>query len=112
MSEAKPYAEARLYRRDASPVQSGPAHAGEWILEFEPVLSPGIEPLMGWTSSQDVLQQIRLTFDSLEAAEHYCRREGVAWTVLPPPKSRRKRKSYADNYLPFEDGTPRPIYPH
>lgn len=110
--EAPRYAEARIYRRSASPVQNGPAHIGEWILEFEPAAAPGIEPLMGWISSQDVLQQVRLTFDSREAAETYCRNAGLACTIPTPAPRKRRPRSYSDNFVPFEDGTPRPIYPH
>lgn len=106
------HAHAVIQRRSPSPVQSGPAHVGEWLLEFEPTSAPGIDPLMGWTSSQDVLHQVRLTFDSREAAEAYCVRQGVAFTVREPTRRRRRPKSYADNFVPFEDGGPRPIYQH
>lgn len=102
----------RVYCRSPSPMQSGPAHVGEWIVEFEPHLRPGIDPLMGWTSSADPQSQVRLTFDSLDAALGYCRRQRLPCTVEPPPIRRPRRKSYADNFVPFDDGGPKPIYQH
>jgi hypothetical protein len=110
--EKQRHAQARITRRTSSPVQSGPAHVGEWILEFEPATAPEIEPLMGWISSDDVLQQVILTFDSRKAAEDYCKREHLPYTVQAPHERKRRPKSYADNFVPFEDGGPRPIYPH
>lgn len=106
--------EARISWRAPNPMQSAPAHEDEWVVEFEPLARPGIDPLMGWVSSCDVLQQVHMTFPSREAAEAYCRRQGVPFTVTPRPRSRRapKRRSYTDNFLPFPDGRPKPIYPH
>lgn len=104
--------EARIYSRTACPIQNGPAHVGEWIVEFEPETRPEIEWLMGWVAGSDVRQQIHLTFDSREAAEAYCRKQGIEYNVQAPAPHRKTRRTYADNYLPFPDGTPRPIYPH
>lgn len=102
----------RVYCRSPSPMQSGPAHVGEWIVEFEPHLKPGIDPLMGWTSSADPQTQVRLTFDSREAALAYCRRQDLPCEVERPPVRRRRLRSYADNFVPFDDGGPKPIYQH
>jgi ETC complex I subunit conserved region len=40
-----------------------------WLLDFEQASPKGVEPLMGWTSSADVLQQVRLRFDSARELE-------------------------------------------
>lgn len=103
-------AEARISRRTPAPVQSGPALREEWILEFEPVEPPGIEPLMGWISSGDMLQQVRMGFPSLEAATAYCRREGIPYSVTCPRK-RPQHRTYSQNFESFEGG-PSQVYPH
>jgi len=103
---------ARVYRRSPNPMQAGRAHTSAWIVEFEPHLKPGIDPLMGWTSSADPLQQVRMSFSTLEEAEGYCRRQKLAYDVERPPVHKPKPKSYTTNFIPFEDGTPKPIYPH
>jgi hypothetical protein len=103
---------ARVYRRSPNPMQAGRAKISQWIVEFEPHLKPGIDPLMGWTSSADPLQQVRMAFNTLEEAEGYCRRQKLAYEVEQPAAHKPQQKSYTTNFLPFEDGTPKPIYPH
>lgn len=102
----------RVYCRSPSAMQSGPAHVGQWIVEFEPHLKPGIDPLMGWTSSADPQTQVRLSFDSREAAEAYCHRQRLPYEVDPPHVRRRRPKNYSDNFVSFDDGGPKPIYQH
>ena len=79
-------------------MQSGHARSQHWVVEFEPEAARGIEPLMGWTSSADTRQQLRLNFDTREQAIAYAERNGVAYRVFDPPPPRRPRKSYADNF--------------
>lgn len=105
-------ATARIYRRSPNPMQAGRAHSGDWIVEFEPHLKPGIDPLMGWISSADPLQQVRLTFATEDEAVGYCRRQKLAYDLERPPPHKSRPKSYSENFIPFEDGTPKPIYPH
>jgi hypothetical protein len=102
----------RVYCPSPSVMQSGPARAGQWLVEFEPHLRPGIDPLMGWTSSADPQTQVRLGFGSREAAEAYCRRQHLPYYVEPPSVRRHRPKSYSDNFVSFDDGGPKPIYQH
>src|SRR5215468_3101255 len=53
---------ARIYKPAKTAMQSGTAKTREWVLEFEPEQPREIEPLMGWTSSGDMRQQVRLRF--------------------------------------------------
>ena len=39
-------------------MQSGFANTKDWLLDFEPEEPEAIEPLMGWTSSGDMRQQV------------------------------------------------------
>jgi hypothetical protein len=103
--------EVRIARRTAQPVQAGPARLDEWVLEFAPVDPPEVDLLMGWLSSTDVRQQVRIGFPTLETALAYCRRQGWEATVETPPR-RPRRRGYADNFVPLEDGTEKPIWPH
>jgi hypothetical protein len=79
-------------------MQSGHARSQGWVLEFEPEAARGIEPLMGWTSSGDTRQQLRLNFDTKEQAIAYAQRSGLAYRVFEPPPQAGPRKSYADNF--------------
>ena len=67
---------ARIYKPPKSAMQSGAARSKLWLLEFEPDRPREIEPLMGWTSSSDTRQQVRLRFDSKEEAIAYAERAG------------------------------------
>jgi hypothetical protein len=79
-------------------MQSGEARTKEWILEFDPAEPRSIDPLMGWTSSGDMRNQIRLEFDTKEEAIAYATREGLAYVVADPKPRKPIRKSYADNF--------------
>jgi hypothetical protein len=79
-------------------MQAGEARTKEWVLEFDPAEPRSIDPLMGWTSSSDMRNQIRLEFDTKEEAIAYATREGLAYTVADPKPRKPIRKSYADNF--------------
>ena len=82
----------RIYRPCRSVMQSG-GRKPTWVLEFEPASRPWIEPLMGWTASDDPFAQIRLTFPTLTAAVAYAEREGLDYRVIEPPVSRLRAAS-------------------
>ena len=73
---------ARIYKPARTAMQSGTAKTKEWVLDYEPEQPRMVEPLMGWTSSADMKQQLRLHFDTKEEAIAYCEREGIAYQVF------------------------------
>jgi hypothetical protein len=77
-------------------MQAGRARTKKWVLEFEPRWATGIEPLMGWTSSRDTLQQVKLIFPNKERAVAFAERRGWPYTVIEPHEPRIRPKSYAD----------------
>jgi hypothetical protein len=89
---------ARIYRPTKTAMQSGQANTSRWVLEFEAEEAQRVEPLMGWTSSGDTRRQVRLTFDTRDAAVAYARANGIPHQVLVARERRRKSKSYADNF--------------
>ena len=90
---------ARIYIPAKTAMQSGHAKTKDWVLDFEPEQPRQVEPLMGWTSSGDMRQQVRLRFASKEEAIAYCERHGIAYQVFEEatPASRRGM-SYSDNF--------------
>ncbi len=70
---------AKIYRPARNAMQSGKGKAELWLLEYEPELPQTAEPLMGWTSSADMKQQLRLIFESKEQAIAYAERNGIAY---------------------------------
>jgi hypothetical protein len=89
---------ARIYKPARTAMQSGHAKTKEWVLEFEPERPREVEPLMGWTSSSDMNQQVRLQFDTAEEAVAYCQRQGIAYQVFETAPAVRRTISYSDNF--------------
>ena len=89
---------ARIYKPSKTAMQSGQAATKDWLLEFEPEEPRTIEPLMGWTSSGDMKQQLTLHFDTKEDAIAYCERKGIAYQVIEPKDSVHRSIAYADNF--------------
>jgi len=88
----------RIYKPARNAMQSGKGKQGQWILQFEQTEPRTQDPLMGWTSSAETRQQLKLLFDTMEEAVAFCEREGLAYTVYPVPPIRLQKKSYSDNF--------------
>jgi hypothetical protein len=89
---------ARIYKPAKTAMQSGIAKTKDWVLDFEPEEPRTVEPLMGWTSSGDMRQQVRLQFASKEEAIAYCQRHGIAYQVTEAKPTTRRTMSYSDNF--------------
>ena len=89
---------ARIYKPAKTAMQSGQAGTKDWVLDFAPEEPRQVEPLMGWTSSGDMRQQLRLRFDSKDEAVAYCERHGIAYQVFESKPGERRIMSYSDNF--------------
>lgn len=96
---------ARIYRPSPNAMQSGKGKSKQWVLVHEPATPREIEPLMGYTASGDTRTQVRLAFDTLEAAEAYAQKNSIAYSVQPAHDTTVKRSSYPDNFR-FDRKTP------
>jgi hypothetical protein len=96
---------ARIYRPAKTAMQSGKAKTRDWQLDYDPEEPRQIESLMGWTSSADMKQQLRLRFASKEEAIAYCERHGIPYRVLPEKQPARQIMAYSDNFA-FTRRTP------
>lgn len=91
---------ARIYQPARNAMQSGTAKTRNWVLEYAPSSPREVDPLMGWTSSADTQTQVRMTFDSREAALDYARDHGIE-AVVSDPKTRKpniRQRGYAENF--------------
>ena len=89
---------ARIYRPAKTAMQSGKAKTHRWVLDYEPEVAKSVEPLMGYTSSSDMKQQIRLFFDTREDAVAYAKRHGIAHRVEKARDRKVRGSAYADNF--------------
>ena len=89
---------ARIYRPAKTAMQSGRRQTRKWVLEFEPASRREPDPLMGWASAEDTLNEIYLHFDTLAEAVAFATRHNLDYTVIEPHERTPKPKSYADNF--------------
>jgi hypothetical protein len=89
---------ARIYRPSKTAMQSGRRQSRLWVLEYAPASRRDPDPLMGWASAQDTLNEVRLRFATLDEAVAFAKRNGLEYTVIEPHVRTPKAKSYADNF--------------
>ena len=91
---------ARIYQPARNAMQSGMAKTRQWVLDYEPAEARDIDPLMGWTSSADTQTQVRLKFDSKDAALDYAREHGLDAVVMEPHKRKPNVRAggYGENF--------------
>jgi hypothetical protein len=89
---------ARISELERKTTQSGKAQAGRWLLEFERQQGLRPDPLTGWNGSSDTRPQVRLTFQTKEAAIAYCAKRGLEYHVVAAAPARLKIQTYADNF--------------
>lgn len=93
---------ARIYRPAKTAMSSGTAKTRLWVLEYVADSTREVDPLMGWTSSNDTQSQVRLRFDSKEAALEFAKAKGIEATVTEPKarKANVRARGYAENFVP------------
>lgn len=91
---------ARIYQPARTAMSSGQAKTKDWVLEYAPSSPRSVDPLMGWTSSGDMLAQVHLRFDTKEAALAYAREHGIEAQVFEPKKRKPniRPRGYAENF--------------
>lgn len=91
---------ARIYQPARTAMSSGTAKTKQWVLEHVAGSAREVDPLMGWTSSTDTQAQVRLTFDTKEAAIDYANERGIDVVVQEPKKRKANIRpgGYGDNF--------------
>lgn len=91
---------ARIYQPARTAMQSGTAKTKGWVLDFEPADAREIDPLMGWTSSDDTQAQVRLRFPTREEAIAYAAEQGFEFIVLEPHQRQPniRARGYGENF--------------
>jgi|SRR5688572_5084994 len=88
----------RIYQQSKNAMQSGRAKEGAWVLEYETETPRRPEPLMGWTSSGDTLNQVRMNFCSAQDAVAFAEKKGWSYIVQPPHSRIVRPRNYGDNF--------------
>lgn len=91
---------ARIYKPAKTAMSSGQAKTHDWVLEFTASEARKVDPLMGWTSSGDTQAQVRMRFETKEAALDYAEAHGID-ALVTEPKSRKpniRPGGYGENF--------------
>ena len=89
---------AKIYIPAKTAMQSGRGKLRNWVLEFV-TKDPSINPLMGWETSNDTLEEVVLKFPTKEKAIEYAKKNNISYKIVEPNKKEFVIKSYADNFL-------------
>jgi hypothetical protein len=92
--------QVRIYQPSKSTMQSGRGKLSHWVLEYEIATARRAEPLMGWISSGDTLNQVRLKFPTKDEAVAFAERKGWEFMVQDAHQRRVRPRNYADNFRP------------
>ncbi|MDC0738135.1 ETC complex I subunit [Cognatishimia sp. SS12] len=91
---------ARIYQPARNAMTSGTAKTKTWVLEYAQAAARDIDPLMGWTGSNDTQSQVKLRFSSKEAALEYAKEHGIQAQVTEPNKRKPviRKGGYGENF--------------
>ena len=89
---------AKIYIPTKTAMQSGRGKLKDWVLRFE-TKDTSTNPLMGWETSIDTLEEVVLKFPTKEKAIDYAKKNNISYSVIEPKKKKFVIKSYADNFF-------------
>ena len=91
---------ALIYSPSKNVMQAGKAKEQTWHLRFDKEVAKLIEPLMGYTSSLDMNEQIILRFSSKESAIDFAKNNKIIYRIEDQKTREIPKKSYSDNFRP------------
>ena len=89
---------AKIYKPSKTAMQSGTKKFSKWIIEFV-TEKPGINPLMGWESSTDTFNSVKLEFKTKELAIEYSKKNKIDYELIESKNRKIIKKSYSDNFI-------------
>ena len=97
---------ARIYQQSKTAMSSGNAKTKSWVLEFVPNETRNIDPLMGWTTSDNTQTQVCLEFESENAAVSYAKLHNIEVTIQVTQKRAANIRAggYGENFATHRRG--------
>ena len=89
---------AKIFKPSKTAMQSGLKKFDKWVIEFI-TEDPGKNPLMGWESSTDTYNELKLEFKTKELAIDYAKKNNILYELIESKKRKLLKKSYADNFI-------------
>jgi ETC complex I subunit conserved region len=91
---------ARIYKPARTAMSSGTAKTHDWVLDYAADSARAVDPLMGWTSSSDTQAQVRMRFETKQAALEYAAARGIDAAVTEPQERKPNLRAggYGENF--------------
>lgn len=89
---------ALIYKPAKTAMQSGKAKTENWVLEYQPETRKIVDNLIGWQGSEDMEQEIKISFATRDAAIEYANKNEIEFDVVEPKERKLKIQSYAENF--------------
>lgn len=90
--------QVRIYKPTRTAMQSGVANTKHWLLEFIGDDTRFIEPVMGWTASKNMLNEVSIKFETKEEAVEFANSNNYSYELIEPQEKKFTKRTYADNF--------------
>ena len=91
-----------IFMPSPTTTQSSPHRNNLYRLEFHPESNSRTRwenPLMGWASTADTMQAVRLWFRSQDEAVYFAEKQGWSWEIVEAVEEKKVgKKEYAENF--------------
>lgn len=88
-----------IYKATRNHMQSVNHNKAAWLLDYNCSNHDRyIEPLMGRTSSKNMMHEVQIKFDSLEEAVRFAQKNNHSYEIIEPKKHKLIKKNYANNF--------------
>ena len=88
----------KIYKPTKTSMQSARNKTKKWLVEYVDKNSEEKDSLMGWNSSLDTQNQIKIFFETKEQAIAWAKNNNYQFYVEEPKIKKIKLKSYASNF--------------
>ena len=88
----------KIYKPSKTAMQSGLGKTKKWLAEYISDIDTTTDSLMGWNSSSDTQNQIKLFFTTKDQAIKWAQKNNYQFYIEEPKIKRIKPKSYASNF--------------
>ena len=88
----------KIYKPSKSSMQSGLGNTKQWLAEYIDEKDKITDNLMGWNSSLDTKEQIKMFFQTKEQAIEWSKKNDEQFIVIEPKERKIKPKNYASNF--------------
>ena len=88
----------KIYKPSKSSMQSGLGNTKQWLAEYIDEKDKIKDTLMGWNSSLDTKEQIKMFFETKDQAISWAKNNNEQFIVIEPKERKIKPKNYSSNF--------------